>query len=129
MPICAPLAHSEVSARAMRILRRMAERQPEMLQTCLAAGLKRTSALHECICSNYRASASAADAGKRGHLLYASSDIQRLQGHRPHCSGHALSVSQCSMRMACHKMGWMHKTTCRFNAMALQLRSQSHLDL
>ncbi|CAK0782901.1 hypothetical protein CVIRNUC_006096 [Coccomyxa viridis] len=72
--------NSEVSARAMRILRRMAERQPEMLQTCLAAGLKRTSALHEGICSNYHASTSAADAGKHGCLPSASSDTGRPEG-------------------------------------------------
>ena len=80
IPICASLACSEVSARAMRILRRMAERQPEMLQTCLAAGLKRTSALHECICSNYYTSTSAADAGKHSCLLSASSDAGRCCG-------------------------------------------------
>ncbi len=58
-----PLSCSEVSARAMRILRRVAERQPEMFQTCLAAGLKATSALHERIRSNYHASSSASTAG------------------------------------------------------------------
>ena len=57
------LWRSEVSARAMRILRRIAERQPEMFQTCLAAGLKATSALHERIRSNYHASSSASFAG------------------------------------------------------------------
>ena len=57
------LWRSEVSARAMRILRRIAERQPEMFQTCLAAGLKATSALHERIRSNYHASSSPSTAG------------------------------------------------------------------
>ena len=47
----------------MRILRRIAERQPEMFQTCLAAGLKATSALHERIRSNYHAGSSASTAG------------------------------------------------------------------
>ena len=79
----------------MRILRRMAERQPEMLQTCLAAGLKRTSALHECICSNYHASTSAADAGKRGCLLSASFDAGRYrsEGHQSDSTRHTSPVS------------------------------------
>ena len=80
IPNCASLTCSEVSARAMRILRRMSEKQPEMLQTWLAAGLKRTSALHERICSNYHASTSAADAGKHGCLPSASSDTGRPEG-------------------------------------------------
>ena len=79
----------------MRILRRMAERQPEMLQTCLAAGLKRTSALHECICSNFHASTSAADAGKCYCQISARSDTRRREGH-------SAPVEQCSMRTACH---------------------------
>ena len=80
IPICASLACSEVSARAMRILRRMAERQPEMLQTCLAAGLKRTSALHECICSNYHTRTLAADAGKRSCQLSDCFNTGHLEG-------------------------------------------------
>ena len=49
---------SEVSARALRIMRRVAEKQPEMFQTCLASGLKVTADFHERIRSNYRASTS-----------------------------------------------------------------------
>ena len=48
----------------MRILRRIAERQPDVLQTCLASGLNLTSALHERIRSNYHAGASDSAAGK-----------------------------------------------------------------
>ena len=66
-----------------------------MLQTCLAAGLKRTSSLHECICSNYHASTSAADAGKPGCLLSASSDARRhrSEGHQSICNRHITPVS------------------------------------
>lgn len=67
-----PHVCSEVSARAMMILRRMAEKQPEMLQTCLAAGLKQTSAFHERIRSNYQASSSASSAGTCLTLSHAS---------------------------------------------------------
>ena len=49
----------------MRILRRMAEKKPEMLQDCLPAGLKQTAAFHERIRSNYHASTSASSAGER----------------------------------------------------------------
>ena len=54
---------SEVSARALRILRRVAEKQPEMFQTCLTSGLKVTADFHERIRSNYRTSTSDAAGG------------------------------------------------------------------
>ena len=49
----------------MRILRRVVEKKPELLQDCLPAGLKQAAAFHEHIRSNYRASSSASAAGKR----------------------------------------------------------------
>ena len=48
----------------MRILRRMAEKKPEMLQDCLPAALKQTAAFHERLRSNYHASSSASTAGE-----------------------------------------------------------------
>ncbi|CAL8470720.1 g10262 [Coccomyxa elongata] len=50
--------NSEVSARALRIMRRVAEKHAEMFQTCLASGLKVTADFHERIRSNYGASTS-----------------------------------------------------------------------
>ena len=47
-----------MSARALRILRRVAEKHAEMFQTCLASGLKVTADFHERIRSNYGASTS-----------------------------------------------------------------------
>jgi hypothetical protein len=57
-----------VSARALRILRRVAEKQPEMFQTCLTSGLKVTADFHERIRSNYRTSTS--DAAGGGLAVY-----------------------------------------------------------
>ncbi|BDA45698.1 Nipped-B-like protein [Coccomyxa sp. Obi] len=50
--------NSEVSARALRIMRRVAEKHAEMFQTCLASGLKVTADFHERIRSNYGTSTS-----------------------------------------------------------------------
>ena len=62
----------------MRILRRMAEKKPEMLQDCLPAGLKQTAAFHERIRSNYHACSSASTAGKasRPEHMQGSSSLQ-----------------------------------------------------
>lgn len=53
-----------MSARALRIMRRVAEKHAEMFQTCLASGLKVTADFQERIRSNYGASTSSS-AGMR----------------------------------------------------------------
>lgn len=61
-----------MSARALRILRRVAEKQPEMFQTCLASGLKVTADFHERLRSSYHASTSASTAGAPSSYLSCS---------------------------------------------------------
>ena len=55
-----PCCAGRVAARALRILRRLAEKQADMFTTCLSGGLAVTADFHAGLARHYPSSASAA---------------------------------------------------------------------